>query len=150
MRSVVVALALVTCSTVTASAQAPAATQAPSHPSVKLPPELDRVLRDYENGWSKGDVSALASLFTADGFALPNRKPPARGAEAIKAAYAGPGGPLKLRALAYATSDTVGYIIGAFTYNDPKAPDMGKFILALRKGPGGRWLIAADMDNAVR
>lgn len=150
MRSLVVALALAACTTVAASAQAPTATQAPTHPSVKLPPALDRVLRDYENGWGKGDEEALAKLFTADGFALPNRKPPARGAEAIKAAYAGPGGPLKLRALAYATSDTVGYIIGAFTYNDPNAPDMGKFVLALRKGPGGRWLISADMDNAVK
>ncbi|MBC7898243.1 MAG: DUF4440 domain-containing protein [Cytophagaceae bacterium] len=117
---------------------------------MQLPPALDRVLREYEQGWSKGDVNALAALFTRDGFALQNRKPPARGADAIKVAYAGPGGPLKLRALAYATGDTVGYIIGAYTYNDPRAPDIGKFVLALRKGPGGRWLIAADMDNAIK
>ena len=144
MRSLVAALALVACTALSATAQAPA------HPSVKLPPELDRVLRDYEQGWSKGDVKALSALFTPDGFAMPNRKPPAKGAAAIEAAYAGPGGPLKLRALSYATSDTVGYIIGAYTYNDPNAADIGKFILALRKGPGGRWLIAADMDNSLR
>lgn len=142
MRPLIVALLLVASSAPTAFAQA--------HPSIALPPALDRVLRDYEAGWSKGDAAALAALFTADGFALPNRKPPARGAAAIQAAYAKPGGPLKLRALAYATADTVGYIIGAYTYDDPKAPDVGKFVLALRKGPGGRWLIAADIDNAIR
>lgn len=144
MRSLAAALVLVACTALAAPAQAPV------HPSVKLPPELDRVLRDYEQGWSKGDVKALSALFTADGFALPNRKPPAKGAEAIQAAYAGPGGALKLRALAFATADTVGYIIGAYTYDDPRAADIGKFILALRKGPGGRWLIAADMDNAMK
>lgn len=149
MRSLVVALTLLAGSSVITSAQAPAPV-APTHPSVQLPPALDRVLRDYEAGWSRGDVNALAALFTSDGFALPNRKPPARGADAIKAAYAGPGGPLKLRAIAYATSDTVGYIIGAYTYNDPRRPDIGKFVLALRKGAGGRWLIAADMDNAIK
>lgn len=144
-----VSLVLVVCTPVATAAQAPAPAP-PLHPSVRLPPALDRVLRDYERGWSAGDVNALAGLFTPDGFALPNGKAPARGADAIKAAYAGGGGPLKLRALAYATADTVGYIIGAFTYNDPAAPDIGKFILALRKGPGGRWLIAADMDNAMK
>jgi ketosteroid isomerase-like protein len=89
-------------------------------------------------------------LFTADGFALPNGKPPARGHEAIRAAYAGPGGPLKLRALAYATSDTVGYVIGAYTYGERTAADVGKFVLALRKAGDGRWMIAADIDNSIR
>jgi ketosteroid isomerase-like protein len=141
MRSFVVALLLVASTAPTALAQ--------SHPSIALPPALDRVLRDYETQWRKGDPTALAALFTADGFALPNGKPPARGAEAIRAAYAKPGGALKLRALSFATADTVGYIIGAYTYDDAKA-DVGKFVLALRKGPDGRWLIAADMDNAIR
>mgnify|MGYP006148377467 CR=1 FL=1 len=32
-------------------------------PSVTLPPELDRVLRDYERNWAAGDEAALAALF---------------------------------------------------------------------------------------
>ncbi|MBB4595328.1 hypothetical protein [Xanthomonas cannabis] len=36
--------------------------------SVALPPELDRVLRDYEHAWRKGDASALVELFAEDGF----------------------------------------------------------------------------------
>lgn len=32
-------------------------------PSIELPPELDRVLRDYEAGWQGGDAQGLAALF---------------------------------------------------------------------------------------
>jgi hypothetical protein len=116
-------------------------------PSVTLPPELDRVLRDYERAWTGRDPAGLAALFAEDGFVLANNRPPVRGREAIRAAYANAGGGLSLRALAYATSDTVGYIIGAYA-SGAGAPDAGKFILALRRPRGrGAWQIAADIDN---
>jgi len=115
-------------------------------PSIALPPELDRVLRDYERSWRSGDAAALAGLFAEDGFVLQGGRPPVRGRAAIGAAYAGQGGPLHLRALAYATADTVGYIIGAYGYGDD-ATDIGKFTLTLRRARGGRWLIFSDMDN---
>ena len=115
-------------------------------PTVTLPAEFDRVLRDYERGWRAGKPDSVAQLFTADGYALPNGKAPAHGRAAIAATYAGPGGDLRLRALSYAASDSVGYIIGAYRYGAGEG-DMGKFVLALRK-QGGRWMIGADMDNS--
>jgi ketosteroid isomerase-like protein len=118
-------------------------------PSVALPPELDRVLRDYERGWRAGDVAAVAQLFTPDGFVLSNNQLPVRGRAAVEQAYRGQRGPLTLRALAFATGDTVGYIIGAYTY-DPAAGDQGKFTITLRRAPDGRWLIASDMDNPIQ
>lgn len=119
-------------------------------PSVTLPPALDRVLRDYEAAWRAGNATALAALFTDDGFVLQSGKPPVRGRAAIAAAYTGQGGgPLRLRALAHATADSVGYIIGAYGYGSD-ATDMGKFTLTLRRMSGGRWLIASDMDNSSR
>ena len=69
-------------------------------PSITLPPELDRVLRDYEREWRANDAAKLAALFTADGFVLPSNEPPARGAAGIVEAYTGHGGPLTLAALA--------------------------------------------------
>lgn len=120
---------------------------APALPSVELPRELARVLRDYEKSWQARDPAALAMLFTEDGFVMASGKPPVRGRAAIREAYAGAGGPLLLRALAWSTSRDTGYIIGGFR-TEVSAPDMGKFILVLRKERGGRWLIAADMDNA--
>lgn len=135
-------------------ATAPAVAPAPAPlPSVTLPPALDRVLRDYERGWRAGDAAAVAALFAPDGFVLQSGQPPVRGRAAIEAAYAGQGGPLHLRALAFAESDSVAWIIGAYGYAAAGAapaaavPDMGKFTLTLRRGAGGRWLIFSDMDN---
>jgi reactive intermediate/imine deaminase len=119
-------------------------------PSFELPDALTRVLRDYEKAWTAGDETALSELFTEDGFVLQNGKPPVRGREAIREAYKNSGGaPLFLRALAYSADGVTGYIIGAYSGN-ANGPDDGKFILALRQRPDGRWMIAADMDNANR
>lgn len=116
-------------------------------PSVALPPELDRALRDYERAWRAGDAAALASLFAEDGFVLQSNRPPARGRPAIQAAYEGQGGgPLRLRSLAFAAGNTTGYIIGAYGYGDAPG-DTGKFTLTLHRAPGQPWLIFSDMDN---
>jgi ketosteroid isomerase-like protein len=118
----------------------------PSLPSVELPPALDRVLRDYERAWQARDPAALAALFAEDGFVLANGRAPVRGRTAIRDAYKDGGGPLSLRALAFATEGPVGYIIGAYGPR-PGEKDSGKFVLTLRRSAEGRWLIAADMDN---
>jgi alpha,alpha-trehalase len=116
--------------------------------SVALPPALDRLLRDYERAWQARDPAALAELFAEEGFVLASGRPPVRGRSAIRAAYSDGGGPLALRALAYATEGPVGYIIGM--YGARAGEDTGKFVLALRRGDDGRWLIAADIDNSNR
>ncbi|PPU37314.1 YybH family protein [Xanthomonas arboricola] len=116
-------------------------------PSVALPPELDRVLRDYERAWRKGDASALAALFAEDGFLLQSDRPPIRGRTAIQAAYEGSsGGPLRLRSLGFSAEDNIAYIIGAYGYGDAPG-DIGKFTLTLHRNSGKRWLIFSDMDN---
>jgi ketosteroid isomerase-like protein len=122
------------------------AQEVPALPSVTLPPDLGRVLTDYETAWQKKDAAALAALFAEDGFVLSGGRPPVRGRSAIQEHYTGQGGALALRALAYAAEGSVGYIIGAFA-RERGAADAGKFTLTLRKTPGGRWLIASDMDN---
>jgi glyoxylase-like metal-dependent hydrolase (beta-lactamase superfamily II) len=118
-------------------------------PSVTLPPELARVLRDYEREWQARNAAGLAGLFTEDGMTLSSGRPLRRGRAAIQEGYANSGGPLALRAVAYATDDTVGYIIGGYA-GQPGQPDDGKFVLALRRSPGGPWQIAADIDNSNR
>lgn len=115
-------------------------------PSVDLPPELERVLRDYEAAWQNGSAPALASLFTEDGFVLSPDRPMVRGRAAIQEHYTGAGGALALRAVGFAVDDTVGYIVGAYG-RAIRGPDLGKFVLALRRAPDRRWFIAADIDN---
>ena len=128
-----------------------AAGQTPPHqpPTISLPPELARVLTDYETAWQNRDAAALARLFAEDGFVLPNGAPPVRGRAAIERQYAGSGGPLALRAFAFAADGATGYILGGYAGRKGE-PDDGKFTLTLRRDAGGRWLIVSDMDNSNR
>ena len=121
----------------------------PAEPSVSLPPDLARVLTDYEAAWTAGDEAALANLFAEDGFVLGNGQAPVKGRAAIQKLYASSGSPLALRAIAFATSGDIGYIIGGYSRERGK-PDDGKFTLTLRKAGDGRWLIVSDMDNSNR
>jgi ketosteroid isomerase-like protein len=125
------------------------APSAPALASVALPPELDRVLREYERAWQSHDARALSELFAEDGFVLTGGRPPVRGRAAIRAAYSEAGGALSLRALAFATSGGVGYIIGGFG-PAPGSADGGKFVLTLKRSGAARWLIMSDMDNSNR
>ncbi|MDX1429902.1 MAG: hypothetical protein R3282_06425 [Rhodothermales bacterium] len=115
-------------------------------PQVTLPQPFDGVLRAYEAGWKGRDARVLADLFTDDGFVLRPGHPPARGKTAIVKAYENSGGPLVLRAYDFGLDGDVGYIIGGFA-RYPDDPDIGKFVLVLKRSASGRWLIAADMDN---
>jgi ketosteroid isomerase-like protein len=118
-------------------------------PTVELPRELDRVLTDYETAWAVRDAKALAALFAEDGFVLASGRPPVRGRSAIERYYQGHGGPLSLRAIAYATEGSVGYILGGYT-SEKGRDDDGKFTLTLRKDASGKWWIFSDMDNSNR
>jgi ketosteroid isomerase-like protein len=124
----------------------PAGSEQNQHPTVTLPASLARVLSDYEVAWQHRDANALADPFTEDGFVLSNGTPPVRGREQIARHYAGAGGPLVLRPLAFATDGSIGYIIGGFTRHKGDV-DTGKFTLTLRRSFEGRWLITSDMDN---
>ena len=132
-----------------AGAQTPSPAEAPPLASITLPPELDRVLRDYERAWRSGDATAVAALFAEDGYVLQSGRNPIRGRAAIANAYKGQaGGPLRLRAFAYATSDTTGYILGAYGYGEGSTiPDQGKYTVTLRRSRGGPWQLFSDMDN---
>jgi ketosteroid isomerase-like protein len=126
-----------------------AATTQAAEPSIVLPADLARVLRDYEAAWSAMDATALSHLFAEDGFVLSNGHEPVRGRAAVEAFYRNQGGPLSLRPLAFGADGQVGYIIGGFS-SIPGQPDIGKFTLTLRKDADGRWLIVSDMDNTNR
>ena len=116
-------------------------------PVISLPSAFDRVLRDYEAAWRDGDGPRLAALFTEDGFAVQSGSPIRRGRPAIAGGLTKPRGTLQLTAYAYSSSGDVGYIVGGYRYPTTIGAG-GRFVLALRSGPDGRWLIAADLDNS--
>ena len=123
-----------------------AGTSLNSQPTIALPPELARVLADYEKAWTARDARALANLFAEDGFVLSPGQDMVRGRAQIEQHYSGSGGPLFLRAVAWQVSGNTGYILGGFT-DKSDTSDIGKFTLTLRRHPSGRWLIMSDMDN---
>jgi len=147
MRIGVLVLLLVSAMSMRAFGQQPASSA--GEPSVPLPPELARVLDDYATAWAARDPGALARLFAEDGYVLANGSGPVRGRAAIEKFYTGHGGPLSLRAIAFAAEGRVGYIIGGYA-RTAGTEDEGKFTLTLRKGADGRWLIVSDMDNGNR
>jgi hypothetical protein len=119
-------------------------------PSVELPPELARVLRDYERHWHAGRADSLVALFTEDGF-IARRGGWVRGTAALREGLQQTSSDLRLRAVAWSVDGRVGYIIGNYGYGtDQGIPDRGMFVLTLRRGDGGRWLISADLDGAIR
>lgn len=59
-----------------------------------LPPELGRVLRDYEAAWQAHDAGGLAAFFSENGRVLSSGRPPIRGRAPIGQDYASSGGPL--------------------------------------------------------
>ena len=146
MRGFLVAVNLVL---ITATAVCAQDTPTSQLPSVDLPAELERVLRDYEAAWAARDPAALAALFATDGFVMAGGRPPVRGRRAIEEYYMGHGGALSLRAIAFAVQGSVGYILGGYAA-ERGSPDAGKFTLTLQQGPDGRWLIMSDMDNSNR
>lgn len=121
----------------------------PPLPSITLPPDLDRVLRDYEKAWKASDANGLAALFADGRVVMTNSGRAVRGREGVLQMYAKGGGPLVLRAVAYAADDTVAHIIGGYTLR-PGEGDVGTFVLALVRSRGGPWLIVADMDRSHR
>jgi ketosteroid isomerase-like protein len=123
----------------------PAFAQTP--PQAAVPAEVEQLLRAYERAWVANDAAALAALFAPDGYALPSGQPPARGHESIRQAYGHGGGqPTTLRTLEYRSSGELAYVVGAYGPAQEQR-DFGKFVLVLRK-VDGRWLIAADIENA--
>jgi len=119
-----------------------------AEPGATLPPDLARVLSDYENAWQRRNAVDLAALFAEDGFVLPSGSPPVRGRAAIEQHYTGAGGPLYLNALAWAAEGNAGYIIGEYAH-EPTFANRGKFTITLTRagGSGSRWLIMSDMDS---
>jgi ketosteroid isomerase-like protein len=144
---VCISIACVLCSAA-APQQAGSASSTSRGDNVNLPAAFSKILRDYEKAWTAKDAMGLASIFAEDAFVLPNGGAPVRGRANIEQHYAGAGGPLHLRAMAWAQAGDIGYIIGEYA-PDAEFTNKGKFTLTLtRANADAPWLIMSDMDNA--
>lgn len=116
-------------------------------PTINLPPELDRLLRDYERFQRAGDKEGIASLFTEDGM-FPSANGWLRGREKIGTADGIGIANLRLRPTAYSVDGATGYIAGFFgNANYPSAPDIARLLFAVRREPDGKWRIAVRLGS---
>jgi len=116
-------------------------------PTITLPPELDRLLRDYERFQRAGDKAGLASLFTEDGL-YPSPNGWLRGRETIRTTDGIGTANLRLRATAYSIDGATGYVAGFFgNANNPSIPDIARLLFALRREPDGSWRIAVRLGS---
>lgn len=111
-------------------------------PTVQLPADLDRVLRDFERGWEAADnKAALSTLFTDDGI-FQAADDWAQGPLAIRIALLGRGGSLRLLAQSFEAEGRLGYIAGAYGYyRDSTWVDQGRYVLTLRRTDDEPWRI---------
>lgn len=150
MRRAAVTFGVVMGGLVLASAPACAQQQSSSEvlPSIELPADVARVLRDYERHWQSGQADSLSALFVEEGLIVRNGTW-IRGRTEIRDAYQSASGPLQLRAVDYRVGERLAYIQGAYGYSDaPPAEDRGLFVLTLERAADGRWLIVSDMDRS--
>ncbi len=115
----------------------------PPLPSVELPSEVDRVIRDWERATRSADAPALAALFTEDGL-MSQPTGWIRGREAIRSA-AGDFGPADLRVRPHqaAVEDSVATVTGSLSDASLSTPrDVARVTFTLRRR-NGSWLIAS-------
>jgi predicted TIM-barrel fold metal-dependent hydrolase len=118
----------------------------PPLPTIELPEDLARLLREREKGWN--DKSALAPLFTEDSLVFDRRESRwIRGRDAVAEYLAGNfAKPHRVTPVAYAVEGSAGYIAGYFTrpLEDGSIRYFGQVLLSLQKGADGMWRIAAE------
>jgi predicted TIM-barrel fold metal-dependent hydrolase len=113
-------------------------------PVVKLPPDLDQLLRDFERNWQAPDnKTALAEQFTDSGL-FQYADDWLRGRPAIRMMLLGSGGALRLRAQAFTIEERSGHVAGAYGfYRDTLWVDQGRFLFSLHRDRGTQWRISA-------
>jgi predicted TIM-barrel fold metal-dependent hydrolase len=113
-------------------------------PVVRLPSDLDQLLRDFERNWQAPDnKTALAEQFTDSGV-FQYADDWLRGRPTIRVMLLGSGGALRLRAQAFGVEERSGHVGGAYGfYRDTVWVDQGRFLFALHRDRGMPWRIAA-------
>lgn len=129
------------------SADASAHVTDPLLPAVKLPADLDRLLRDKEKfGGQKKDPQALADLYTKDALVMDPGGPSwLKGEQAIS--YINNNTVMnRLLPVAYDISGSSGYIAGyEVSIGDSPVQYLSNFHYVIRKEQDGKWRISSEV-----
>ncbi|HYC31869.1 MAG TPA: nuclear transport factor 2 family protein [Gemmatimonadales bacterium] len=127
--------------------------------------DLRAVVRDYRDGWLRGDSAAVLELFAPDAVLLPHHgDPPVAGIDAIRRFWwPASAPPTRVTALEQTTDGVqvdgrTGVVWGrfelAFTWDEDGVTKSrrngGTYLMVLRRETDGRWLITHRMwDDPV-
>ena len=113
----------------------------------------------YLKASNAGDAKAIAALYTPDAVEMPPNEPMVKGRPAIESYYQKQMGQmsvkLALTAIETRTAGEWGYDVGTYTQTlTPKTgggkpiEDRGKYVVLLKKGADGKWLVSHAIYNS--
>jgi uncharacterized protein (TIGR02246 family) len=105
----------------------------------------------YVDATNRGDVAALAALYTEDAMLLPPDHGPIEGRRAIVNFWQqGTDHNLEIVTLRIDVHGDLGYLVGRYTLpaTAQEPADSGKYLLCLRRQRDGTWKVTADIWNS--
>ncbi len=118
---------------------------------------LARLQTEWVAAANAKDSAKLAALYAENAVLMPPNAPMAKGRPAIQAVWKGMmdqnARDIVLTSIDRSVSGDLGYEAGTYTLNmgapgGPVASDKGKYLMTVRRGPGGKWLIQNDIFNS--
>ena len=98
------------------------------------------------------DAAGIAALYMEDALLMPSNAPTAKGRVAIQAALQGMleqgAHDISLSKVDGGMSGSWGYEAGTYGATFGTSKDKGKYLLTLKKGADGKWLIQDDIFNS--
>ena len=115
--------------------------------------EIAAINRRFEEAARKGDLDALAALYTPDAIALPPDSPMAKGRESIKQMWGGIAQQIGLKDVQLNTLDLelagdTAYEVGEAVLTVATGTAAVKFVVVWKR-TDGRWYLHRDIWNAV-
>jgi uncharacterized protein (TIGR02246 family) len=98
------------------------------------------------------DAAGLAALYTDDALLMPTNMASVKGRAAIQSSWKGMldqgAHDISLKKVGGAQAADWGYEVGTYSAMFGTSPDKGKYMLSVKKGKDGKWLIHEDIFNS--
>ena len=98
------------------------------------------------------DAAGITALYTDEAMVMPSNAPTAKGRTAVQGVWKGlidqGAHDVKLTKVGGAMAADWGYEVGTYSAMFGTSQDKGKYMLSLKKGKDGKWLIHEDIFNS--
>lgn len=112
----------------------------------------DEIRQRWVAAANSKDAAGLAGLYTDDALLMPSNMASVKGRAAIQASWKGMldqgAHNVSLTRVSGAQAGEWGYEVGTYSAMFGNSPDKGKYMLSLKKGKDGKWLIQEDIFNS--